>query len=436
MPTPATAMHALPARGEPLPIAGDRAKASRADTDGIATDGIATDGIATDGIATDGIAAGHRILFLDHEDASRAHVHRELEAMGHKVAWIGMASEERAGVAFRPDLVVINPDVSNLNRHAFITMLDDEDYSGALTIMKPSVHFPAALALAEQSGIGPVDHMDGPYDADAITKRLVAIPKHTHDSDMYDQRFLSWLIQQGRLLPNLTHEFHVKRDLRDDRVAGYETLTRLRNRPSLNPEHIFAPSTILSLEVAATLLAVEAAAALLSALDLDGRAVPVAVNCSAAVLTDPDFIVALPILLRRHRVAAGMLSIELTEISYPGLDDRLLENMRELGRIGVPISLDDFGKGATNFDRISELPISEVKIDRKIFQKCRNGEFPVSLLREIVDYCRSRTIGTVIEGIETDADLILARSLGADWGQGFYWGKPVPAQTILSRHGA
>ena len=356
--------------------------------------------------------------------------------MGHKVAWIGMASEERAGVAFRPDLVVINPDVSNLNRHAFITMLDDEDYSGALTIMKPSVHFPAALALAEQSGIGPVDHMDGPYDADAITKRLVAIPKHTHDSDMYDQRFLSWLIQQGRLLPNLTHEFHVKRDLRDDRVAGYETLTRLRNRPSLNPEHIFAPSTILSLEVAATLLAVEAAAALLSALDLDGRAVPVAVNCSAAVLTDPDFIVALPVLLRRHRVAAGMLSIELTEISYPGLDDRLLENMRELGRIGVPISLDDFGKGATNFDRISELPISEVKIDRKIFQKCRNGEFPVSLLREIVDYCRSRTIGTVIEGIETDADLILARSLGADWGQGFYWGKPVPAQTILSRHDA
>jgi EAL domain-containing protein (putative c-di-GMP-specific phosphodiesterase class I) len=131
-----------------------------------------------------------------------------------------------------------------------------------------------------------------------------------------------------------------------------------------------------------------------------------------------------------------MLGIELTEISYSGLDGRLLENMHELGTMGIPVSLDDFGKGATNFDRISDLPVSEVKIDRKIFQKCLKGEFPASLLKEIIDYCRSRMIGTVIEGIETVDDLVLAKSLGADCGQGFYWGKPVPLETIVPRHGA
>lgn len=377
-------------------------------------------------------ADGHRILFLDHDDIAYSRVHRELEAIGHKVAWIGTASEERAGVAFQPDLIVINPDISTLNSHAIITLLDDEGYAGALTFVKSGPHSLSAIVKAEQFGIGPIDQIEGPYDAQAIARRLLGIPRREHDSDLCDQRFLSWLIQQGRLLPNLTHEFHVKQDLRAERVAGYETLTRLRNRPSLNPEHIFAPSTILSIEIAATLLAVEAAARLLSALQADDRAVPVAVNCSAAVLSDDDFITALPILLRRHRVATGMLTIELTEISYPGLNDRLVANMRELGRIGVPISLDDFGKGATNFDRISELPISEVKIDRKIFQKCRNGEFPISLLREIIEYCRSRAIGTVIEGIETPEDLDLARSLNADFGQGFFWGKPVPASAIVT----
>ena len=80
--------------------------------------------------------------------------------------------------------------------------------------------------------------------------------------------------------------------------------------------------------------------------------------------------------------------------------------------------------------------MSEVKIDRKIFQKCRKGEFPPSLLKEIIDYCRSRAIGTVIEGIETAEDLVLAKSLGADCGQGFYWGKPVPIEAIVPRHGA
>ncbi|HXH15470.1 MAG TPA: EAL domain-containing protein [Sphingomonas sp.] len=379
---------------------------------------------------------GHRILFLDSDDPARTQVHRDLEAMGHKVAWIGTANEERAGVAFRPDLVVINPDISIVNRHALIALLDAEGYSGALAILKPSRHFAAVFALARQFGLNLVDTIEGAYDAQIIARRLEAVPQYPHDSETCDQRFLSWLIQQGRLLPNLTHEFHVKRSLRDDHVAGYETLTRLRNRPSLNPEHIFAPSTILSLEVAATLLAVEAAAKLVSALQNDNRAVPVAVNCSVAVLSDRDFIVALPVLLRRHHVAPGMLSIELTEISYPALDHHVLENMRELGRIGIPISLDDFGKGATNFDRISDFPIAEVKIDRIMFQKCRKGEFPISLLREIIDYCRSKTIATVIEGIETDEDFALARSLGADCGQGFYWGRPVPAQTVIASHDA
>jgi EAL domain-containing protein (putative c-di-GMP-specific phosphodiesterase class I) len=383
----------------------------------------------------DPIVVGHRILFLDHEDPALNLVHRELEDMGHKVAWIGTASEERAGIAFQSDLIVMNPDASIGNRHALIALLDEHRYAGTLTILRPSSHFRDVVALAERSEVEHVDWLDTPYSAQSIAARLPGIARRPHEGDTGDRHFLSWLIQQGRLLPNLTHVFQVKRNLQTNTVAGYETLTRLRNRLSLNPEHIFAPSTILSLEIAATLLAVEAAARLLAALEADARQVPVAANCSAAVLAHPDFIAVLPVLLRRHAVPAGMLGIELTEISYTGLDGHLLENMRELGRLGIPISLDDFGKGATNFDRISELPISEVKIDRKIFQKCSKGEFPTSLLKEIIQYCRSRAIGTVIEGIETEGDLTLARSLGADCGQGFYWGKPVQLRSIAAHHG-
>jgi EAL domain-containing protein (putative c-di-GMP-specific phosphodiesterase class I) len=399
-------------------------------------DGLAYAVVTDPGHAKQTSPVGHRILFLDHEDRIAKIVHRQLEEAGHKVAWIGLPSEERAGLAFQPDLIVMNPDASIANQHAFIGLMDELSYAGALTILRPSIHFREAMALAEQSHIERVDWLDAPYTAKTVGDILRETPRKPHDGDTGDRHFLSWLIQQGRLLPNLTHDFHVKRTLRDDRVAGYETLTRLRNRPSLNPEHIFAPTTIVSLEIAATLLAVEGAAKLLAALEDDGRQAPVAVNCSAAVLAHFDFITALPILLRRHGVPAGMLGIELTEISYPGLDGHLLENMRELGRLGVPISLDDFGKGATNFDRISELPISEVKIDRKIFQKCVKGEFPSSLLKEIIDYCRSRTIGTVIEGIETENDLVLAKTLGADCGQGFYWGKPMPMSSIVPHDGA
>ena len=76
---------------------------------------------------------------------------------------------------------MINPDASIGNRHAFIALLDKEQFAGTLTLLRPSVHFRDAIALAEQSGIDHVDWLDAPYTAQDIVDRLAHIARQPHD---------------------------------------------------------------------------------------------------------------------------------------------------------------------------------------------------------------------------------------------------------------
>nr|WP_244651577.1 EAL domain-containing protein [Sphingomonas sp. CFBP 8764] len=240
------------------------------------------------------------------------------------------------------------------------------------------------------------------------------------------------LLAGSRLLPNLHYEFLPKIDLTTDQVAGYEALARLRNIPGVNPEWLFAAMTDAGIEAAATMKAVTAALDLWLALSVEQRSAPVAINCSQAVLADPLFQAALGDELRRRGVASngpgrGVLIIEITEDARPVDTQRLVRDMNGLRDLGVVFSLDDFGKGATNFDRVFTLPIAELKIDKDFFGHCARHVHELGILREVVRSCHARGLSTVVEGVETEEHLAIARDLGARCAQGFYWGRPMAA---------
>jgi EAL domain-containing protein (putative c-di-GMP-specific phosphodiesterase class I) len=96
---------------------------------------------------------------------------------------------------------------------------------------------------------------------------------------------------------------------------------------------------------------------------------------------------------------------------------------------GFPVLLDDFGVGTASLDHLLRLPLSEVKIDRKVFRSLvHDGR---GLLYEIAAFCRANGIISTIEGIETDEDMKVAREAGADYGQGFLWSRPSPIADLL-----
>jgi len=376
-------------------------------------------------------AAGASVLFVEPDDTMGWPIHAAIQRRGHDVAWIGLPSEEQAGLAFAPDMAIMDPACTSGNGHRLLRQLSESGRHCPILLVDATpnlVH--EARATAARAGVPILGTVDRRYDTASIARAIDHVRAAPRDSVQCDRLFVSWLIQEGRLLPNLTHEFLPKVALNGGTVVGHETLTRLRNRRALNPELIFAASTILSLEAKATLLAVEASIKLARALGKEGRPGVIAANCSAAVLGDGDFMTELNLMLHRHAPAPGTLMIELTEDPRQPADNVLLRNMQSLAGRGIAFSIDDFGKGAANFDRIAQLPVSEVKIDRLMFRNCAAGRFPLNLLRELVRYCRHSSIDVVIEGIEDDSDLLLARALGANFGQGFHWGRPMQPQAL------
>lgn len=373
-------------------------------------------------------SARARILMIRTADPLAQRLLVDLELLGHATASICHIAEYKAGAAFQPDVIIADLNVlAGLVRKTLQTL----DSGG--------VHCPVIAIRDDHPGASPGnandDAIDHPLlgrlssfgDIAPLSHLLRKVPIAHRDARKCDRLFVQRLIACDRLIENIDHLFLPKIDLQTGEVAGFEALARLRNRPALNPELIFSGARYTSLESVATIKAAEKAFDLWRSLDIEGRPVSVAFNCSLPVLVDPRFRHSLKQLLQRRNVPSTAFIIELTEDGKSVSLDKAVEAMIALEKLGVRFSLDDFGKGASNFDRLFRMPIEELKIDRETFQYSIENEHGISILRELAGLCRDRNIQTVIEGIETEAQLSIARDLGATLGQGFYWGRPMGA---------
>jgi len=145
-----------------------------------------------------------------------------------------------------------------------------------------------------------------------------------------------------------------------------------------------------------------------------------------------DFI---PVLLRAsmsHGLDIARVVLELTEQTRLGCEGeaRLLENLNALSNRGMVISQDDFGAGYASLQALGLLPFKQVKIDKTMLHRARHAERARRLLSLSMELARSLELQTVAEGVESDDDMALARSLGADLLQGFAISAPVPLERL------
>ncbi len=157
--------------------------------------------------------------------------------------------------------------------------------------------------------------------------------------------------------------------------------------------------------------------------DLDLR---VAANLSPRQLTEGDVAVFLERTLARHGATASGLTVEITENTVMQAPIAAVEEIRELG---VSLAIDDFGTGYSSLSYLDRLPIDVLKIDKSFVARIGTGtESP--LVRTILQLGNSLGLSTVVEGVETRAQLDRLRSLRAGSGQGFYLAPPMEAASI------
>jgi diguanylate cyclase len=168
----------------------------------------------------------------------------------------------------------------------------------------------------------------------------------------------------------------------------------------------------------------------------DGHAIPgVAVNLSATQFRYAGLAGQVREVLRRHRLAPGTLTLEITESTAMHDPEHSLPILQELADIGVHISIDDFGTGYSSLMYLKKLPASELKIDRGFVKDLAEGSDDAAIVATIIALGRTLNLDIIAEGVETPQQQALLTRLGCTSLQGFHLGHPVDAEQLLRGYG-
>jgi diguanylate cyclase (GGDEF)-like protein len=225
--------------------------------------------------------------------------------------------------------------------------------------------------------------------------------------------------------------FQPKMELSTGRVAGAEVLIRWQHpsRGLLSPADFVPFAEQTGFIRSMTRWTLEHAIAQCADWFAAGRALPLAVNISAEDI-DLRLDSRLAGLLTKYGLPPSLLTLELTESSFIDDADRALRILTAVSALGVSLSLDDFGTGYSSLSLLGRMPVHEMKIDRSFVQGLESNADVAAMVRSTIDMGHSLGLKIVAEGIETAAAAERLRQYGCDVGQGYWYGRPMPAAQL------
>jgi diguanylate cyclase (GGDEF)-like protein/PAS domain S-box-containing protein len=161
------------------------------------------------------------------------------------------------------------------------------------------------------------------------------------------------------------------------------------------------------------------------------------VNLSGRQLTEPDLVVKTVRILEETGLAPSRLKLEITESAVMQDPKTAIERLSELRALGVGIGIDDFGTGYSSLSYLHRLPLTVLKIDRTFVWAMGPNARETKICHTIVALAKDLGLTVVAEGIETEEQRQRLQNLHCEYGQGYLFAKPLPAQqaTELVRSG-
>jgi len=258
-------------------------------------------------------------------------------------------------------------------------------------------------------------------------------------SAKYDQHSRSRLALMGELRRaiedrQLVLHYQPKIELASGRPVGVEALLRWRHRSGmLVPPGEFVPfAERTGMIRPLTLYVLEEALRQASEWRDAGLNLGVAVNLSARNVADPQLPEDIHRALLRWDIPAARLELEITESSLLAEPVRSMEVLTTLNRMGVTLSLDDFGAGYSSLGSLKRLPVDEIKVDRSFVANMARSESDAVIVRSTIDLGHNLGLRVVAEGVETAQCWELLSGLKCDVAQGFFISRPLPSVDIPS----
>jgi diguanylate cyclase (GGDEF)-like protein/PAS domain S-box-containing protein len=163
---------------------------------------------------------------------------------------------------------------------------------------------------------------------------------------------------------------------------------------------------------------------------LTGQPLLISVNLSGKQLGQPNLVQQVDQVLAETGLPPHCLKLEITESMILENLDVSRQTLIELKQRQIQLSMDDFGTGYSSLNYLHRLPLDLLKIDRSFIHEMVNAEESLELVRAIISIARSLRMHVIAEGIETDQQLRLLKNLGCEFGQGYFFAKPLDIDKV------
>lgn len=266
-----------------------------------------------------------------------------------------------------------------------------------------------------------------------VGPRPYEVYRHDVDDDGNRLRLVDEL-RDAILGGHLEVHYQPQVDLNTGKVSAMEALVRWPHpRLGLIPPLDFIPlAEEAGLMQSLTALVLERALEQCAAWRAAGQMMTISVNVSATNVLDSGFSESVMAALARHRLAPASLILEITETTIIRDFDLCKLVIEQLRKLGLGVSIDDFGAGVTSLAYLGSLAVSELKLDRSFLTRLATGdtERNLALVRATIALGHKLNMRVVAEGIEDLEALNLLAAIGCDLAQGYFISKPMSAQDL------
>ena len=158
----------------------------------------------------------------------------------------------------------------------------------------------------------------------------------------------------------------------------------------------------------------------------------ISINISSRQFSRNDFLACVKKLLKKTGIATHAINFQVTENGLLGFGEsgKIIRILRDLRKLGIKLSIDDFGMGFSSLNSIREYPIDTLKIDRTFIKGIPHDSSCAAITRSIIGLSKNLGIHSLAEGVETEAQLDFLVNNQCDLMQGFLFSPPLPEPEI------
>lgn len=218
----------------------------------------------------------------------------------------------------------------------------------------------------------------------------------------------------------ITLDYQPKYRLEDGDLVGAEAIVRWRKAGQIIPPQDFMPVLNEARLWDLTLYSLRRAIREMAGFD---DVVPISISVDGRVFGHPEFFNALRSEISIWGVSKGRLSLEVRESRFD--DEHTLGAIEELHALGVAVVIDEFGRGSASLEKLRDLPVDEIKIDRSFVINLVEDEQDRQMTSAIIDLAHRFEKTVTADGVEDAETFSYLAAAGCDVGQGFYLGAPL-----------